>query len=188
MKYPQTNKNCTLCGESNPHTELNKGSWCKSCKSVKDKEYYQKNREKIIKKQNNYYQENREKILEFQRSEDGLQKIRDWRHNTGRNLNKGTKEFKDMIRKRPQNNMFEQDNPMWTENPVNNRHSTVQKRVAEKMLGRKISGQEAVHHIDGNPLNNNPKNLQVMLRGEHTSYHMQFREQERDEKGRFICH
>lgn len=31
--------------------------------------------------------------------------------------------------------------------------------VMEQQLGRKLSSQETVHHLDGNSLNNNPKNL-----------------------------
>jgi len=37
----------------------------------------------------------------------------------------------------------------------------VHRDVAEKKLGRKLKGGEVVHHIDGNSLNNSPKNLKV---------------------------
>ena len=39
--------------------------------------------------------------------------------------------------------------------------------VAEQMLGRPLTSEEAVHHIDGNRLNNAPENLVVMTRQEH---------------------
>ncbi len=35
------------------------------------------------------------------------------------------------------------------------------RRVAEEKLGRKLNPEEVVHHIDGNPSNNNPDNIQV---------------------------
>ena len=37
----------------------------------------------------------------------------------------------------------------------------VHRWVVEKKLGRKLKSAEVVHHIDGNPLNNSPKNLKV---------------------------
>jgi hypothetical protein len=44
--------------------------------------------------------------------------------------------------------------------------------VAEKMLGRKLLKNEIVHHIDGNGLNNNPENLQIMEQREHAKLHL----------------
>lgn len=45
--------------------------------------------------------------------------------------------------------------------------------VAEKMIGRKLSPDEVVHHKDNNRANNIPSNLEVMTRSEHTSLHRQ---------------
>ena len=42
----------------------------------------------------------------------------------------------------------------------------------ESILGRKLSKDEIVHHKDGNKLNNNPDNLVVMSKKEHTLLHM----------------
>lgn len=37
----------------------------------------------------------------------------------------------------------------------------------EKKLGRKLRPGEQVHHLDGNPKNNNPANLEVVTMAEH---------------------
>lgn len=41
----------------------------------------------------------------------------------------------------------------------------------EKHLGRKLERWEDVHHIDGNPLNNDLTNLTIMECGEHSRFH-----------------
>ena len=44
--------------------------------------------------------------------------------------------------------------------------------VAEKMLGRNLTEQEVIHHIDGNRKNNNENNLMVFAtQSDHISYH-----------------
>ncbi len=43
--------------------------------------------------------------------------------------------------------------------------------VAEKKVGGDIYEERVVHHKDGNKLNNNPNNLSVMDRDEHSSLH-----------------
>ena len=43
--------------------------------------------------------------------------------------------------------------------------------IMEDHLGRKLTSDEIVHHIDGNKLNNNINNLKVMTRGEHSRLH-----------------
>ena len=43
--------------------------------------------------------------------------------------------------------------------------------IAEKILGRKLSPNEIIHHIDGDKSNNSPDNLQVMTRQEHAKLH-----------------
>ena len=44
--------------------------------------------------------------------------------------------------------------------------------LAEIKIGRKLEDDEVVHHIDGNHLNNDIENLQVMKRSEHMSLHI----------------
>ncbi len=43
----------------------------------------------------------------------------------------------------------------------------------ERHIGRRIAGNEVVHHVDGNPRNNVLDNLQLMTRSEHTRLHRQ---------------
>ena len=43
--------------------------------------------------------------------------------------------------------------------------------IVEQMLGRKLDTNEVVHHKDGDKWNNDPSNLEVMTREEHTRLH-----------------
>lgn len=43
--------------------------------------------------------------------------------------------------------------------------------VEELVLGRQLSVDEVVHHIDFDKRNNNPDNLMVMTRAEHSRLH-----------------
>ena len=43
--------------------------------------------------------------------------------------------------------------------------------IVELKFGRKLLYNEVVHHIDGNHFNNDPDNLQVLTRAEHTKLH-----------------
>lgn len=45
--------------------------------------------------------------------------------------------------------------------------------LAEQKIGRELRKGEIVHHLDGNPRNNNPENLEVLMSsGEHIHRHM----------------
>ena len=43
--------------------------------------------------------------------------------------------------------------------------------VAEAKIGRLLTEDEVVHHINGDKLDNSPENLEVMTKAEHTSLH-----------------
>lgn len=43
--------------------------------------------------------------------------------------------------------------------------------VAEQAIGRRLTSSESVHHRDGNTANNDPDNIVVMGRGEHSRLH-----------------
>lgn len=43
--------------------------------------------------------------------------------------------------------------------------------TVEQTIGRKLSSEEIVHHRDHNPRNNDPKNLELTNRAEHSRYH-----------------
>ena len=43
--------------------------------------------------------------------------------------------------------------------------------IAEQTIGRPLTSNEVVHHIDGNKQNNDPANLVVLTRAEHSKLH-----------------
>lgn len=54
---------------------------------------------------------------------------------------------------------------------INNRKVREHRYIMEKHLDRKLLDNEDVHHIDGNKINNNINNLQVIEHGEHKRLH-----------------
>ena len=54
---------------------------------------------------------------------------------------------------------------------VNGKRIDEHRFIVEKTLGRKLSRDEVVHHVDGNKLNNKIENLVVMTRSEHSAMH-----------------
>jgi hypothetical protein len=45
------------------------------------------------------------------------------------------------------------------------------RHIVEQREGRRLSSNEVVHHVDGNPMNNDPDNLVVLTRAEHQRLH-----------------
>lgn len=56
--------------------------------------------------------------------------------------------------------------------------------VMEWKLGRRLERSEVVHHIDGDPLNNHPDNLELLSPVEHNKHTAS--ERVRDRKGLFV--
>lgn len=54
----------------------------------------------------------------------------------------------------------------------------VHRLIMEEYLGRKLTEQEVIHHVDLNKLNNDISNLRVMTREEHARLHMELRAQD----------
>ena len=48
----------------------------------------------------------------------------------------------------------------------------IHRQVAEEIIGRKLEKDEVVHHLDGNKLNNNRRNIVVLLRADHARLHI----------------
>lgn len=61
---------------------------------------------------------------------------------------------------------------------VNGKRVLKHRYLMEKKLGRKLSDDEIVHHIDGDNTNNNLDNLKVLTQSEHCKNHR--------ENGRFV--
>lgn len=58
------------------------------------------------------------------------------------------------------------------------------RQVMERHIGRKLRRGEHVHHLDGNPLNNEISNLQILTHGVHAKIHSDKRM--RNEKGQYV--
>lgn len=65
---------------------------------------------------------------------------------------------------------------------INGKRKLLSRLLMEKQLGRKLTPEEEVHHKDGNHQNDDPDNLEVKLRGDHTKFHSIERHQLRMKK------
>ena len=55
--------------------------------------------------------------------------------------------------------------------PPNGKWEVEHRSIMEQILGRSLTPGEVVHHKDSNVFNNNPENLQIMMRKEHQNLH-----------------
>lgn len=60
------------------------------------------------------------------------------------------------------------------------------KLLMEKFLGRELSQDEQIHHKDGNPLNNELSNLEIVPLGVHQSFHSKGKHYEVSDELRLI--
>jgi hypothetical protein len=58
---------------------------------------------------------------------------------------------------------------------VNGTKIAEHRHIVEEREGRKLRSDEIVHHVDGDPLNNDPDNLVVLSRSEHIGLHARAR-------------
>ncbi len=77
------------------------------------------------------------------------------------------KRHKPYITKEGYIQVYKPNNPMARDNGYVPQH----RFIASKKIGRPLSSDEIVHHIDGNKQNNKSNNLQVMTRSEHWRTH-----------------
>ncbi|OMD16236.1 HNH endonuclease signature motif containing protein [Paenibacillus odorifer] len=73
-------------------------------------------------------------------------------------------------------------------NPMSNVRGYVREHrlVMSEHLGRTLTGDEVVHHLDGDKANNVLDNLQLLTNAEHSAIHAKEREYIRDASGRII--
>ena len=64
-------------------------------------------------------------------------------------------------------------------------YAYVHRLVAEEKIGRRLSPNEAGHHLNGDRTDNRPENLEVVTRSEHARRHAD--SDCRDERGRFVA-
>lgn len=64
----------------------------------------------------------------------------------------------------------------YLEGRIDSRRVKQHRMVIETLIGRKLLPTEDVHHKNGNKLDNNPDNLEVVDRGEHSRLHNSGRE------------
>ena len=62
-------------------------------------------------------------------------------------------------------------NVFYKEITVDGKRYKEHRYIMEKKLGRKLKDNEVVHHIDGNGLNNDLSNLELMGKSEHSKTH-----------------
>lgn len=128
----------------------------------KHKEWARKNRVKVRAYANQYYKDNRDKVIAqtlARRKKYMLDPIKRKQYN---------KYYADYHRNNP-------DKVLYKRISVNGKQVQLHRYIMEQHLGRKLSVDEIVHHLDGNKLNNEISNLCLMTKQSHGKYHIQQR-------------
>jgi hypothetical protein len=65
---------------------------------------------------------------------------------------------------------------------INGKKHDLHRVVGENKAGKKLGFNEVVHHVDEDKLNNDPDNLKILSRSEHSSLHMKGRKLKEETK------
>ena len=169
-------RTCKKCGvekedELFPISRGYRENECRECRKIYLREYYQKNRERLlaIMKDSEH-----KKRRELARRKKGMcvKFSEEWK-----------RKISEALKKKPNR----EKHWNWKEKTKSRRHSIYYREKVEEKMGRKLKENEIIHHIDGNKFNDNIDNLMAMDSHEHLSYHARQRMISRDEKtGRIV--
>jgi hypothetical protein len=169
-KMIELTKRCAKCGIVKPSTEFSKDrykksnlrSYCKNCAQIlhhkyyyanytKKKQYYQKNKTRILSQHQKYREANREQLHLNRR-------------NYAKNRYNNPNTNKQLIR-------HQRGKQYWAYAGGKPVHTA----IAEQVLGRKFKKNENVHHFDDNGLNNEHNNLLICTRSYHQYLHQKMK-------------
>lgn len=178
-------KICTKCGTEYPATteffhkdkkgEYNLRSDCKQCRSHYKKQYYQNNKERLKKYRKDYYQDHKE----YEKQTSKKRALEYYWNNREKVLDKikiyqKTEEGKEVMKKAHERYLY--GNNSLPQKYKNGEKKLKSRFIVEKFLGRDLTVEEIVHHINGNPFNTDITNLYLCKsQREHMALHRQKR-------------